>query len=569
MHIRDAVFVVTDTETTGTSPARDRLTEIGAVKVHRGKIVDRFSQLINPGRAVPRYITELTGISTAMLFNQPSAAEVLPRFLEFLGDDVLVAHNLSFDQQFLNAELERLGAAPLKNRTLCTLRLARRLLPGLKSKSLPVLADFFKVQVKNRHRAEGDAEVAAEVLQQFLSRLAFEYGIETLEQVLSFQHRRYSEPKREPKHLQRLRASVLSQLPATPGVYFMRDRQDQIIYIGKAKNLQARVRSYFNAIEAHPPRTHKLVESVRNITWTETGSELAALLLESKLIKQHQPRFNRALRRYRNRPFIRLDTGEPFPRISWASYLMNDGAEYFGPLGGRRQAELVVEFINRFFHLRECDEATFRRGHRCLYAESGRCNAPCEDEAAASAYVQEVQRVRDFLTGRDSAVLDLLAAEMKAAAAQLDFEQAALYRDWLRRLERMLARQQSVAKPILEHNAVLLNPGMEKNAVQLFVVRFGRHIDTVTLGMPAGLEEIEALRERLSLHFDPAQAQPDRYFKEEIDEVRVLAHWMYVYRDSARQVHWHPDRGIDALVEEIKAQIALLLYEDPESVEEI
>ena len=139
----------------------------------------------------------------------------------------------------------------------------------------------------------------------------------------------------------------------------MHDAQGEVIYIGKAKSLRSRVRSYFTAIESHASHTRKLVQTVRQLTWRETGSELGALLLESRLIKTQKPRFNRAQRRYRSRPFVRLEITDRFPRISAQTYLKDDGAEYFGPLGGRRQAEMVVELINRLFLLRECDDATF------------------------------------------------------------------------------------------------------------------------------------------------------------------------------------------------------------------
>lgn len=553
MLIHETPFVIVDTETTGTNAKSDRVIEIAAVKVLGGRVVDTFSQLINPERSVPHRITRLTGITTAMVFDQPTAARVLPRFLDFLGDAVFVAHNLTFDQRFVDAELARLGRKPLANPTLCSLRLARRLLPGLRSKGLSALIDHYKLVVDGRHRALGDAAATAEVFLKFLSQVAFEHDIETLDELLHFQHRKYRDLRKGPKHLRRIREEVLPRLPDLPGVYFMQDKHDAIIYIGKAKSLRARVRSYFTGIEGHPERTRKLIQTVRHVTWTETGSELAALLLESRLIKEHKPRFNRALRRYRNRPFIRLDVTHKIPRITLSSYLLDDGAEYFGPMSGRRHAELVVDVINQFFLLRECDDDTFRLGRRCLYGGIGRCTAPCVDEEAALAYDAEVQRVRAFLTGQDRSVLDEIEARMKAAAAEMDFEQAAEYRDWLRRLGRMSAKQEAIAAPVLEHNAVLVLPGVLPETRQGYLVRFGRHVDTVTLSEPPTPEEVAQLRERLGVHFDPDQPRPERYFKKEVEEVRLLAHWLYVHRDSALSVHWNAVEPLDVFLEQILA----------------
>lgn len=554
--IEEAAFVVVDTETTGVRAEEDGVIELAAVRIERGCIVDRFSQLINPGRAVPRRITEITGITTAMVFDQPAMADVMPAFEAFLGEAVFVAHNLSFDQGFLDAERARLGLAPLANPTLCTLRLARRLLPGLRSKGLTSLADFFGLHIAHRHRALGDAEATAEVLRAFLKRLQFEHGLETVEEVVAFQYRTYRYLKQESKAIRRIREEVLPRVPDRPGVYFLRDAHGAVVYIGKAKRLRARVGSYFNAIEAHPPRLRKMVEVVRDVTWEETGSELRALLLESRLIKQHQPRFNRAQRRYRNRPFLRLDASAPFPRVTATPYLLDDGAEYFGPLGGRRQAELVTGVIDRFFRLRKCDDAELARGVRCLFADLGRCTAPCTSAQAAAGYAAQVQQVRDFLGGRDRSVLDLLEAEMRQAAAALQFEQAAEYRDWARRLERLLARQQRVAASVLEHNAALLLPGRAPATVDCFLVRFGRLAETLTLSTPPTPADGSRLREALAAHFDPAQERPAHYFKREADEVRLLAHWMYVHRDAVRQVPWNPEAPPGALADAVLAAVA-------------
>lgn len=555
MHLRDATFVVTDTETTGTHAAQHRVIEVAAVKVQGGKIVDRFSSLINPGRSVPRRITALTGISTAMVFDAPPAAEVLPQYLDFLGEGVFVAHNAPFDQRFLDAELARLGQPPLANPVLCTLRLARRLLRGLRSKSLGSVAEFYGLKNPARHRAAGDAEVTAEILLRFLSRLEYQEGVAALAELLTYQNRRYAQPKAESSHLKRIREERLPLLPDRPGVYFMRNGRGAILYIGKAASLAKRVRSYFTAIEAKESRIRKLVEAVRDVTWEETGSDLGALLLESKLIKQHQPRFNRALRRYRNRPFIRVEVADAFPRVTWQSYVQDDGAEYFGPLGGRRQAELVVDLINRHFLLRECDDVTFARHQRCLYADLGRCLAPCV-ESVEAAYAEELTRVRAFLMGEDRSLLTRIETAMREAASRMEYEQARLYRDDLQRLERLLDKQQCIAMPVLDHHAVVVLPGAEAGTAQLFLVRFGRLAEVVDV--PDRFDEATRaeVRARLAVHFDPALPRPQRYFKQEVEEVRLLAHWLYVHRAATQQVAWDPSQPLDAFLDTIADQVA-------------
>lgn len=554
MHVQDATFVVVDTETTGGKAGADRIIELGAVRVQGGEVTGRFGQLINPERSIPSRITKITGITSAMVFDQSTAAEVLPRFLEFLGEDVFVAHNLSFDRRFLDAELKRLDRSALSNPALCTLRLARRLLPGLKSKGLSSLADFYDLHISSRHRALGDAEATATILQRLLAKLDFEHRIETLGEVLTFQRKSYQKIRKAPTPLRRIRREVLPDLPERPGVYFMKDRRGAPIYIGKAKNLQRRVRSYFNGVEAHEPRRRKLVAAVREVDWEETPSELDALLLESRLIKEHKPRFNRAGRRYRARPFIRLDTSEKYPRVSWHWNVGEDGAEYYGPLSGRGEAEMVMEILSRFFKLRECDESRFMRGRRCLYADIERCTAPCENGHRA-AYAEEVERVRALLSGEGEVLVEELEEKMHAAAEELAYEEAAQYRDWRDRLKRLLQRRRVAAAPVIEHNAVLVRrKGGEQAAAQLFVVRFGRHVETIVLTGEKGLAPSE-LRERLALCFDPGEEPPPEYSKRAVDEIRLLGQWVHQHQDELTQVRYRPGDGPEAFLDRVMAEV--------------
>lgn len=536
MRVEEAEFVVVDTETTGLEVTQDRLTEIAAVKMVGGRVVDRFTQLVNPERHIPRQISHMTGITTAMVFDAPPAAEVLPQFVDFLGDGVLVAHNMSFDRRFLEMELSRAEMDLFSNPTLCTLRLARRLLTALPSKSLKHLKTHYGIRTPRSHRALDDAEATAQVLQRLLFILNFDHQIDSLDGVLTFQNQRYA--TKVPKHVARIREEVLPTLPARPGVYFYRDAKDQLLYVGKAKNLNMRVRSYFTAIEAHPERTARLVKTLRKVAWEETGSELGALLLESKLIKQHKPRFNRADRRYRTRPFIRLDVSHAVPDVSWRFDVRNDGAEYFGPLGRRQQAEQVVELVSRLFKLRECDEGTLKMGRPCMYADMDRCLTPCVDTAGLSAYPEEVARVRRFLTGEDQNVTASIETAMHEAAARLDYEEARFYRDQMQYFNRILAKRQCIAAPVLDHHAVLVQPAPQTGQVQLFLIRFGRLAETLTLPLKPKAADRKRLQKQLAACFDPAEAPPEAYRKQEIDEIRILANWIYQHRETATQVYW-------------------------------
>ena len=548
MNIADATFVVTDVETTGTSAGSDRLLEIGAVKLRGGEVVDTFQQLVNPQRSVPSRITQMTGITTAMVFEAPPVQDVLPGYLSFLDDGLFVAHNLSFDEGFVNAALERTGHPELDNDTLCTLRLARRLLPGLKSKGLSRLIQFYGIDVNGRHRGLGDAQATGIVLKRFLSQLDFEHDVQSVDDLLAFQHRSYRSVRSAPSHIQTIRQNRLPEVPDASGVYFLKSSRGTVLYVGKAKRLDRRVRSYFNGVESHTGRKRKLLQKVRQVDWTVTDTELEALLLESRLIKEEKPSYNRAQRRYRSRPFVRIDTTKDIPTISWSYHLKEDGAEYYGPLRNREQAELMVDVIDRFFRLRECDDDEFALGQRCLYADMERCEAPCETGDAA-AYAEHVDRVRTFLAGQDPSVLDALNERMEQASANLEFEKAAELRDTLKQLTRILEKQRVKAAPVLDHHVALVD--RHDDTADVLFVRYGQFVGSTTVPLPPASEGEAHLHDAVHQHFGGDTPRPTELSKRDVDEIRLLSHWMYLRRDDLQHVRWTGAETVTAFTNDI------------------
>jgi DNA polymerase-3 subunit epsilon len=186
--IDGATFVVVDVETTGMSPAADRITEIAMMKVERSVLVDEFSTLINPLVTIPADITSMTGIDNLMVQGAPTAREVVPFVAEFLGDAIFVAHNAPFDWGFVSQTAHRERGIQLSNPQLCTVRLASRILPQLPSRSLGPLAQFLEVKVPERHRASGDAYATALILVKFLSYLQRKEGLKTVGKLLAYQY---------------------------------------------------------------------------------------------------------------------------------------------------------------------------------------------------------------------------------------------------------------------------------------------------------------------------------------------------------------------------------------------
>jgi len=556
MDIADATFVVTDLETTGTSAETDRILEIGAVKIRDGEVVDRFQQLVNPEQSVPGRITKLTGITTGMVFEAPPIEDILPGYITFLGDAIFTAHNLSFDESFLTEAVREMGRDALPNETLCTLRLARRLLPGLGSKGLSRLAQFYDIDVDGRHRALGDAEATSLVLQRFLSQLAFEHEIGTVEKLLRFQHQSYQSVRSVPDHIDDIRSEILPEVPDVPGVYTMKNRSGTPLYVGKAKRLADRLRSHFTAVESSGARKRKMLQKVRSVDWTSTDTEVEAILLESRSIKAQKPRYNRAQRRYYSRPFIRLDTTHKYPTISWTRRLEADDAEYYGPVRNTDQAEMVVDVVGRFFRLRECDDDRLHLGQRCLYADMDRCGAPCETEDP-EAYADVVDRVRTFLHGQDSTVLDRLRDRMRKASEELNFEKAADIRDTVEQLERILEKQRVAAASVRRHNAALVHrDNGREHCFDVLLVRFGQFQESVTCRCPPTAEHRAQLQDRCRAVFNPDADPPSTFSKREATEIRLLSHWTYAHRDELSTVRWTPGQSPEALVEAIEATVA-------------
>jgi len=502
MLISDTLFVVVDTETTGLHAKTERLIELAAVKMYDGQVVDTFSRLINPRRRIPHNITRLTGISTSTVKDKKVVAEVLPEFLAFLEQGVFVAHNLSFDLQFINAEMERTGSGKLTNKTLCTLRLARRLMRGLPSKSLNSLIHFFKLSAENerRHRALPDAMAAAKILQRFIVQLDMQYGITTQKELLRFQFRTYRTIGQSPGYFQRLRETVLPCLPNTPGVYYFRDKKERILYIGKARNLKRRVRSYFSAIEAHTPRTRDLMRVVRDIQWIETTSDLEAILLESTLIKKNRPRFNQMECRYMHRPFVRITSER---KIQRKAFPWNDGTAYYGPFRNCEQADCFVRAILLLF------------GHEMSE--------------------EQVAYVHAFLSGESDTLLYMLEGAMQKAAHTMHYEDAALYRDCLRQFHKRPVR----AAPLFERNMAVVHHG----TWQIILVRAGRPV--------AILDDERTLEEKARLYFEEEFAFSYHYREKEIDEVRLLAQWMYQNRNDVQVIPWNQDVNLNCFISDI------------------
>ncbi len=257
MLLRDTSFVVVDVETTGLSAAEHRITEIALVRLESGQITESFQSLVNPEQFISPFITQHTGITNAMVYDKPRFREIVPEIKNFFAKSespVLVGHNVKFDHGFLLASFGRAGERFHAHGPLCTCRLARRLLPQLRSKSLKSVQDHFGIRNPRQHRAMADAEATAKILAHFIEQARL-LEIETLEDFLRLQFSKPPEVRRKTKRELSLREKV-REFPHRPGVYTMTSRGGDVLYVGKAKSLHERVATYFTPIEHRRNETY-------------------------------------------------------------------------------------------------------------------------------------------------------------------------------------------------------------------------------------------------------------------------------------------------------------------------
>lgn len=238
----------------------------------------------------------------------------------------------------------------------------------------------------------------------------------------------------------------IEKAPKAPGVYFWKDDAGKIIYIGKAKILYNRVRSYFQRVEDKDPKTRLLVKHIADLEWLVTGSEKEAVILEATLIRRHMPRFNLALRDDKNFISLKLDLAHSFPRLYVVRRAARDGNLYYGPFSNARAIRQTLHFINTVFPLRKCSDRNFAARKRpCLQHQIGRCRGPCVGLIDREGYAEIVQEVRLFFAGRVRETLPRLEREMRENAAALDYEEAARLRDRIKAIQASLEKQRIVA----------------------------------------------------------------------------------------------------------------------------
>ncbi|GAA4297564.1 exonuclease domain-containing protein [Nibribacter koreensis] len=287
------MYAIIDIETTGSQPSDDRITEI-AVFIHDGnQVVDQYSTLINPGRPIPFFISQLTGITDEMVRDAPKFHEVAKDIVQITEGKVFVAHNVRFDYSFLKKEFSDLGFN-YQRKTLCTVRLSRKLMPGLPSYSLGKLCKSIDIPLQMRHRAIGDAEATAVLFDRLLKIDQAKVDADQDDKLDSGSSlTKEIKTSLLPPNISR---EMVDALPLEAGVYYFHDEHGEIIYVGKSKSIRKRIIQHFS-IDFKSKKSIEFKNRIASITYERTGSELVALLFESDEIKKRKPFYNRAQRR--------------------------------------------------------------------------------------------------------------------------------------------------------------------------------------------------------------------------------------------------------------------------------
>lgn len=420
--LSQTTFVVVDLETTGTSPGTAQITEIGAVKTRGGELIGEFQTLVDPGAPIPPMIVALTGITDAMVVAAPRIEQVLPSFLEFLGDAVVVAHNAPFDVGFLKAACRTHGYRWPGAQVVDTVTLARRATTKEEApnKKLSTLARVFGTAVQPNHRALEDARATAEILHRMLERVAA-FGITHREDLVALRN-----PM--PEKL-RKKATMADAVPAKPGVYTFRGPRGERLYVGTSKNLRARVKSYFTTGEQRR-QIREMLELAVGVDTVVCATELEANVREVRLIAEHRPRYNRRSARPERTAWVRL-TQERYPRLS-VSRALEPPPGALGPMRSASDARTAIEALQTALGVRTCTTrlpVVPRAGARaCLLKDLGACAAPCV-RGAASGYDVTAAAAVDALERDPAPVVSALEAIITERAQALEYERAAELRD--------------------------------------------------------------------------------------------------------------------------------------------
>ncbi len=382
-------YCIVDIETTGYGSRGNKITEISAFKFDGTKVIDEFYSLVNPESLIPYNISRLTGITNETVMHAPKWYEIAKDFMLFSEDCVFVAHNVSFDYNTIRSEYGELGGE-FRRKKLCTVRLSRKILPGHSSYSLGKLCDALGINITDRHRARGDAEATVILFEMLLKN----DKDDVFEHFLNPRSKETSIPPQLPKE-------VYDNLPNTTGIYYFHDDKGEIIYVGKAIDIKKRAMSHF---QDKKKKEVVMQQLTANVTYTETGSELVALLLESAEIKRLRPTYNSAGKRTNEgHGVFEYEDGNRIRRLAYGSIkqIKKPLALFYNISDARSYLETITEK----FQLcpRFCGLQKSKAG--CFHHQIKKCKGICAGEEEVESYNKRVQIAIDSIELKEDFII--------------------------------------------------------------------------------------------------------------------------------------------------------------------
>jgi DNA polymerase III subunit epsilon len=531
--IRTAEFLVIDTETNGLGGESCEVTEVGAVLVGGGELHDRWASLVATNAPLRRGIQRFTGISQAMVDRAPPPESALPELALRLRGRVMVAHNAPFDRRVLIQAFARAQLEWPDPPVICTAALARAMLPLQRERRLGAVADALGIEVELAHRALPDAETCARVLCALFPRLcAHATTIADALALLAPRRRRAPTRRRTPSVLERPQLEF-GELPRDPGVYLFRDAAGRPLYVGKSVSIRTRARAHFapSVVPAQWTSHASIVD------YRATRSELGALVLENRLIKQLRPPGNvRLVARDDRLVYIRCRLDISFPILEVAPDPAAGHAVTIGPLRGRRLAVELIEQLDSLFGLRHCGRRLPRREHPSAYGQMGRCLSPCLGDLDPNLYRRRLdQALRLFVggTGEPGAgqrLLDHVGAQMRDAAAQQQFERAAWLRRRAQRLRSILAGLDGMLEATHARPRLVLAVHPHERSFDAFWLAGGRLLDWGPLS--GDLDELERRTAAALTAAGRAGELGAHVPPDEVDELRIVGRWLAAHPDA-------------------------------------
>ena len=438
-------FVVLDLKAVGPKPWTHRILDIALILIGPGGELDSFATQVNPQQRLPQYVLSLTGLRPEDVAEAPLFERIADEIEDRLRQRLLVGHGLALQVAYLQYELRRLGRPALSNELLDTLELAHLLLPDLGKPSLENLAQRLGEPGAANHGAAADARLVARVARRLL-KIASDRGYRSLRELREAIEKRaalsvFADATEAIRPRLLLDAHHEQDVPALPGVYAFRDRGGQVLYVGKASDLSRRLAAYVNRPLSYTRRMEGLVEAVDSVEVLPVDTELEALLLEARLIRQYRPPFNVQRHTHSASAFLRIDRAEPFPRLQACARLRPDGALYFGPFRSSRQLRQTVGLLQRLLPLRTCARALGRpRGRRqarppCLKLSTGACCGPCAEAISTAEYAEYVEEAISLLRGDKDRTYERLRSQLREAIRQQDQEREQATRKLMRALQ--------------------------------------------------------------------------------------------------------------------------------------